>query len=75
MKGTGYAIHECIDVSLRAYLSSLYLRSDALDITLMVGHVPACVSLQYSLEKVDRLKKSDSVIELEDIIEFDFKHA
>lgn len=41
----------------------------------MVGHVPACVSLQYSLEKVDRLKKSDSVIELEDIIEFDFKHA
>ena len=33
----GYNLQDCIDVSLKAYLSSLYLKSDNFDVYLGLG--------------------------------------
>jgi hypothetical protein len=71
----GLSLSDCIDVSLRAYLSMLFLRNDTLNMSLAVFSQPSPIFIQNVLEKVDRICRSGFAIELEGIVDFDFKIA
>jgi hypothetical protein len=71
----GYAIRESIDISLRSYLSYLYLKNDVLSLSLGFNNQLSLIVIQPGLEKVDRLCRSKAVVDLESIIDFDFKVA
>jgi len=45
----GYEIADCIDISLKAYLTSLYLKPDELDITLTLNKVTTSINLEAAL--------------------------
>lgn len=61
----GCLIQECLDVSLRAYISYLYLKNDSMKIMLSVKETsshPIEVQTQAYLDKVDRLCKQKHVL-------------
>lgn len=60
-------------MSFKAYLSYLYLRNDYCQISLVIGRIVSHVSLQNSMEKIDKMTKTHECIELDSLVEFDFK--
>lgn len=66
-------MEECIDVSFKAYLSFLYLRNETCLISFVIGRSVSHVSLQGVMEKVDKMCKVGEAIELDSVVEFDFK--
>lgn len=69
----GFNMDDSVDVSLRAYLSLLYLKSEHIKITLGIKHAMTMVVPQGYLEKIDKACRTGQVIDLEDIVEFEFK--
>lgn len=49
LKKHGYCIHDSIDISLKAYLSALYLKNDYFSINMGFGNTLTNINLQYSL--------------------------
>jgi hypothetical protein len=49
LRNRGYNLSECLDVSFKAYLSSLYLRNDGFEITLVIGRVAVAAGAQMAL--------------------------
>lgn len=56
---------DCIDVSLKTYLSLLYLKSDEIKITLVIGdYKPQEISNDEILKRIDQLLKSERLLDL-----------
>jgi hypothetical protein len=65
----GYNIVDCVDVSLRAYLVSLYLKNDVTKIYLSVKNLqPTLISTQVYLERIDKLCKQKHIFEINSVI-------
>lgn len=69
----GYNVEECVDLSLRAYLVSLYLKNELTKISLGVGCEGVPIAPQIYLERLDKLKKHRQVLEVTNLMEFDVK--
>jgi hypothetical protein len=75
LKKHGFSLNDSIDISLKAYLSAAYLKNDYFSIQIGFGSSLTNINLQHSLEQVDRLCKLGNAVELEGVVEFDFKFA
>lgn len=64
-----------MDISLRAYLSALYLKNDTISISLAFKNKATSINLQHLIEQIDRISKGGYAIELEGMVDFDFKFA
>ena len=62
LNSIGYNLNECIDVSLKAYLSSLYLKNDTCEINFKSDKNISPIVPQTVLEKVDKMVRMGAVL-------------
>lgn len=60
----GYPVGDCVDISLRAYLSALYLKNENLNINIIFKDKLTNVNLQHLIEQIDRINKCGYAVEL-----------
>lgn len=65
---------DCVDVSLKAYLTCLYLKNDSMRIIISLNNYDFYeIQTQSFLEKVDKLCRNKHVLEIPFMTEFDLK--
>ena len=71
----GYNISQSIDISFRAYLSALYIKNESAAITMGLRNKLELIHIQCSLDHIDKLCKAGVSVELDGLVQFDFKFA
>lgn len=70
----GYRIDQCIDISLRTYLSLLYLQLPQVEGIYLGFHSrPTKVHIQLSIEIVDQLCRDGYLVEVDNVLDFELK--
>ena len=61
----GYNLYQSVDVSLRTYLSLLYLRNDSCQLVFNNRKMTMSIAPQCNLQKIDKLSKMGAIVDLQ----------